>query len=95
MFFIDLCNQRFFIVYFQDVNSFLIYNYCRANYGDIIGNEFTVKGLQDGKEYDFRVAAVNDAGPGAFSETADSIKARPPPGIFLCSVHHSTLFFNN
>lgn len=45
-------------------------------------NECTCKGLQDGKEYEFRVAAVNDAGPGDFAMTTDGIMARAPPGVY-------------
>ncbi|ESO03551.1 hypothetical protein HELRODRAFT_191869 [Helobdella robusta] len=46
---------------------------------EILDNEVTVKGLKEGREYEFRVAAVNDAGPGAFSDASEAIKAAPPP----------------
>lgn len=40
--------------------------------------EYTVKGLQAGKEYEFRVAASNKAGTGKWSQTDAPIEARPP-----------------
>ncbi|XP_052800015.1 twitchin-like isoform X4 [Mya arenaria] len=51
----------------------------KCSFADIPDTEFTVKGLKEGKEYDFRVAAVNNAGPGDYSETTAPIKAQPPP----------------
>lgn len=47
---------------------------------EIPDTEFTVKGLQAGREYEFRVAAVNAAGIGDFSDESSAIKAAPPPG---------------
>jgi titin len=41
-------------------------------------NEYTVKGLTPGKEYEFRVAAANKSGIGKFSTTDGAIEARPP-----------------
>lgn len=39
-------------------------------------NKYTVKGLQNGKEYEFRVAAINKAGTGKWSNTEVPIEAR-------------------
>ncbi|KAK3703484.1 hypothetical protein RRG08_024788 [Elysia crispata] len=51
----------------------------KANISEIPDTEYTVRGLQPGMEYDFRVAAVNNAGIGDFSEGSGDIKAQPPP----------------
>ncbi|KAK3103159.1 hypothetical protein FSP39_016894 [Pinctada imbricata] len=50
-----------------------------ANISDVLGNEYTVKGLTEGKEYEFRVAAINNAGVGDYSQCSEAIKARPAP----------------
>jgi len=50
----------------------------RVNPADVRGTQCTVKGLTEGRPYEFRVAAVNDAGPGAFSEATEGIKPAPP-----------------
>ena len=44
----------------------------------MLENEFTARGLQEGKEYEFRVAACNKAGVGKWSETEQAIEARAP-----------------
>ncbi|CAF1142161.1 unnamed protein product [Rotaria sordida] len=49
-----------------------------VNRETIPGLEYTVPGLANGKEYEFRVAAVNKAGPGEYANTDGFIQARPP-----------------
>ena len=53
-------------------------------------NQHTVRGLQNGKEYEFRVAAVNKAGTGKWSQTDGAIEARPPD----CKIKYAILFFD-
>lgn len=47
---------------------------CRAVTGEVVETELTVNNLCENKEYDFRVAAVNDAGLGEYSVTQSSIE---------------------
>ena len=52
----------------------------RATPGEMVSdNKVTVKGLTEGKPYEFRVAAVNEAGPGQYAETKEAIKPAPAP----------------
>ncbi len=44
---------------------------------DVSGCKASVKGLIEGNEYQFRVKAVNKAGPGAPSEPSDKQIAKP------------------
>ena len=61
----------------------------RASPREISEPELTVKGLKEGCPYEFRVAAVNEAGPGEWAETDEAIKPAPPPctHAFLCTVN--------
>ena len=47
----------------------------------ISDNEHVVKGLQESKEYEFRVAAVNKVGKGKWTQTEAPIEAREPDCI--------------
>ncbi|CAF3924773.1 unnamed protein product, partial [Adineta steineri] len=49
-----------------------------VNREPVAGTEYIVPGLVDGKEYEFRVAAVNRAGPREYAKTEGPIQARPP-----------------
>ena len=49
----------------------------------ISDNEHVVKGLQENKEYEFRVAAVNKVGKGKWAQTDAPIEAREPDCNFL------------
>ena len=56
---------------------------CRATPGELVSdNKVTVKGLTEGKPYEFRVAAVNEAGPSEYAQTKEAIKPAPPPSQF-------------
>ncbi len=50
----------------------------RVNREPVSGVEYTIPNLVDGKEYEFRVAAVNKAGPGEFGINLDCL-------IFVCN----------
>ncbi|XP_033628855.1 titin-like, partial [Asterias rubens] len=47
--------------------------------------ELTVKDLIEGKEYEFRVAAVNKAGNSPFSEPSKPRITKPPYGVKMCT----------
>ena len=52
----------------------------RVNRDAIAETELTIKDLYEGKEYEFRVAAVNKAGQGPFSEPSEPKKCKAPYG---------------
>ena len=74
-------------IFASETNPFFASNtklsHYRAIVGEVPDTEATVKGLVEGKPYEFRVAAVNDAGPGEFAETSKPIKPAPPPSMYL------------
>jgi len=44
-------------------------------------NECTVPNLKEGQEYEFRVKAINEAGPGNPSVSTGPVVAEKPPGV--------------
>ena len=65
----------------------------RATSDEIGGIQYRVRGLQEGKEYMFRVAAVNAAGQSDFSSPCDPVLAATPatpPGPPFPSVKDTT-----
>jgi hypothetical protein len=62
----------------------------RAAPGEVMDEELNIKGLVEGRPYEFRVAAVNEAGPGEWVETDDAIKPAPPPSQYISMQLFST-----
>ncbi|KAF6776198.1 hypothetical protein AHF37_04474, partial [Paragonimus kellicotti] len=62
----------------KDPSSIRLFCRHRANVHPITGNEYTVKGLPQGKEFEFRVVPVNAAGPGEPSEPTPLTKVQKP-----------------
>lgn len=72
-----------------------IFNYCveyreeglfkwtRANRDNMDETKFTVKSLKENTVYEFRVAAENKAGTGAYSENTSPVKAEERVGKFI------------
>ena len=54
------------------------------------GTECTVPNLDEGEEYEFKVCAVTDAGPGDDSMASAPVKVEDPNGMFQ-DVHHGML----
>ncbi|TPP56261.1 Twitchin [Fasciola gigantica] len=53
-------------------------NWSKATPHPVAGNEYTVKGLPQGKEFEFRVVPVNAAGRGEPSEPTPLVKVQKP-----------------
>lgn len=54
----------------------------RCNRSNISESQFTVSNLMPNKKYEFRVAAVNEAGVGEWSQCSDLIEAKNPEGVY-------------
>ena len=54
----------------------------KAHRDSVSETTLTVRDLIEGKEYEFRVAAVNKAGTGPFSEPSEPRITKPPYGKF-------------
>jgi len=54
-----------------------------VNAKPISGTTFTVPNLVEGSEFEFRVVAINDAGPGKPSKSTGPHKVRDP----ICKLH--------
>ena len=59
--------EVFFRGDFKEIRSF------RVTREPVSGVEYTVPNLIDGREYEFRVAAVNKAGPGEYGNLVHSL----------------------
>lgn len=50
-------------------------NWEKVSDAPILGETATVPNLEEGKEYEYRVAAVTDAGPGDYSTATAPVRA--------------------
>jgi predicted RNA-binding protein with TRAM domain len=55
-------------------------DWAEATLEPVVGTEFTVPNLKEGEEYQFRVKAVNEAGPGTPSTPTGPVVAEKPAG---------------
>ncbi len=66
---------------------------------ETVDTEYTVTGLKDGANYEFRVAAENKAGVGKYSEATEPITAKEPYGknsfksLYYCTNHQCHFFY--
>ena len=55
-----------------------------TNHGEpIMDQRYTVRNLKDGESYEFRIAAVNKAGKGAFAPVDMLVAVKEPVGKYL------------
>ena len=55
----------------------------KCNKYDVPETTFIVTDLNEGHDYEFRVSAVNKAGAGEPSAVSETIKAKPPYGMWM------------
>jgi len=67
-------------------------NWMPVNSSPVTGKEFTVPNLPENSEWEFRVVAVNDAGPGKPSKTTGPHKVRDPVCKYFDSPSTSARF---
>lgn len=53
----------------------------KAHIGEITGQQATIKGLVQGRPYEFRVAAINEAGKSKWAECDSAITPAPEPSL--------------
>jgi hypothetical protein len=63
-----------------------------VNSSPISGTTFTVPNLIEGSEFEFRVVALNEAGPGKPSKSTGPHKVRDPIGVFYVPLFLFTSF---
>jgi hypothetical protein len=71
-----------FLLYY----TFMLILLNRSCYSVNQDTEFTAKGLQESKEYEFRVAACNSAGTGEFSGCSKPFKVQSLPGMIIAFI---------
>ena len=68
--------------------------WAKANRDTVSETTFTIKDLIEGKKYEFRVAAINKAGTGPFSEPSEPRITKPPYGKFVALILYMCMYFS-